>query len=195
LVRTKQVANFQKCLKYVELGDGLVLGAALAVVLLMVNAHPSRGNDKNVSLVMPCVCGVVAGLLVPLFSLPITIKASEPLGLVDLYVNILTHPVLAVVSFFTSIILAFMVEKVFRGLIFSASKERLGLGAAILATSAVTALCWPFTDVLTAFLLGIVACLLFEWTACLWPGVLAFIVGTASCISILSWRALSGCLG
>ncbi len=191
LARTKQIARFDQYLNYSDLGGSLVFGTGLAIALFLVGANPAKAQPGRARLSTAGVLAVGSGLLIPFLSLPITLKASEPLGMVELFVNSFTRPAPIIISALLLVALGFMSERLFRGFIFSSWRERYGLVAASLAASLASALCWPMTDVVTAFLLAMVACFLFEWTGRLWPGAVTYIVGTASCISILTWIALT----
>jgi membrane protease YdiL (CAAX protease family) len=191
LVRTKQMARFDKHLNYSDLGGSHVFGTGLAIALCLMGAHPAKAHPRRAKLSTAGVLAVVSGLLIPFLSLPITLKASEPLGMVELFVSSFTRPGPIIISALLLVALGFMSERLFRVFTFFSWRERYGLVAGSLAASLVSALCWPMTDVVTAFLLAMVACFLFEWTGRLWPGAVAYIVGTASCISILTWNALT----
>jgi hypothetical protein len=63
---------------------------------------------------------------------------------------------------------------------------------AMLATSLVFAISWPLTGAPSAFFIGLTAGVLFSRSHRIWPGTLANLLATLSCIGVLVWHLIAG---
>ena len=123
LVPTKQIARFDKYLNYSDLGGSLVFATGPAIALCLMGARPAKAQPGGAKLPTAGVLAVVSGLLISFLSLPITLKATEPLGMIELFVNSFTRPAPIIISALLLVALGFMSERLFFYHFFQAGEE------------------------------------------------------------------------
>lgn len=194
LMRTNQFALSHFYVEYSDIGLSIVILVELLFVYLTLRPSLSsqkgdvRQNDSPFTGILIAALGISFSVLALLFT-PIPL---QPFMLANLIIDDLMFSPKILIP--TALVIALPVfgEIVFRRIVLSAWRVKMGTVSAILATSVVFALSWPLTAVPSAFCIGLMSGVLFARSQSVFPAVLANFLATLSCIAVLVWRLIAG---
>jgi membrane protease YdiL (CAAX protease family) len=193
LMRTNQFALSHFYLDYSDVGLSIVILVELLLAYLILHPSPSqegdgRRNDSPLTKVLIVAIGISLSALAVLFT-PIQL---QPFMLANLVIDNLIFSPKILIPTALVIALPFLAEVVFRRIVLSAWRMKIGTPLAILATSVAFALSWPLTGAPSALCIGLTSGLLFVRSQSIFPAVFANFLATLSCIALLVWRVIAG---
>jgi membrane protease YdiL (CAAX protease family) len=196
LLRNRQFALADFYLFYSDVGASLLILTELLLFYLILRPRAySEHKERPIvprSLLWQCVVVTALGTGLSLLLVRFTPMLLEPFELAHLIVDTLLFSPKLFLLVALLLALVFLGEIVFRDIMFSVWREKIGTVPALLACSLVFAVSWPLTGALSAFFIGLTAGVLFSRTNRIWPGILANLVATLACIGVLIWRLVTG---
>ncbi len=190
---TKQFALSHFYLEYSDIGLSIVILVEFLLAYLILRPRPSQEddalrNDSPLTKALIAAIGISLSALAVLFT-PIQL---QPFMLANLVIDNLMFSLKVLIPIALVIALPILSEIVFRRIVLSAWRMKIGTPLAILATSVAFALTWPLAGVPSALCIGLTSGLLFVRSQSIFPAVLSNLLATLSCIALLVWRVIAG---